>query len=112
MPFSKTEIKKVEANQEAACAKYSAKSNIRINRMKAINASMNEQGLTQKQKNERYDYSMAHLNDGLEDSEQLKDKCDALNKKLDEMYEANHKAGDKYLDQRKHQWFEAVIWRL
>jgi hypothetical protein len=64
--------------------------------MKAINASMNEQGLTQKQKNAKYDYSMAHLNDGLEDSEQWKDKCDALNKQLDQLYEANHKAGDKY----------------
>lgn len=101
MPFSKAEIKQVEANQEATCAKYSAKSNIRIKRMKEINASMNEQGLTQRQKSERYDYSMAHLNDGLEDSEQLKDKCDALNKKLDEMYKANHIAGDQYLDQRK-----------
>lgn len=70
---------------------------------------MDEQGLTQKQKNERYDYSMTHLNEGLEDSEELKDKCDALNKKLDEMYDANHKAGDKFLDQRKHQWFEAII---
>ncbi|MGQ2964917.1 hypothetical protein [Methylophilus sp.] len=101
MPFSKAEIKKVEANQEGVCAKYSSKANIRIKRMKAINAAMNEPGLTQKQKSERYDYSMAHLNDGLEDSEQLKDKCDALNKKLDEMYQANHIAGDKYLDQRK-----------
>jgi predicted transcriptional regulator len=101
MPFSKIEIKKVEAEQEATCAKYSTKSNIRIKRMKEINASMNEQGLTQKQKTERYDYLMAHLNDGLEDSEQLKDKCDALVKRLYEMYEANHIAGDKYLDQRK-----------
>jgi hypothetical protein len=101
MPFSKAEIKKVEANQEAACAKYSNKANIRIQRMKAINAAMNEPGLPQKQKTERYDAAMAHLNDGLEDSEQLKDKCDALNKKLDEMYKANHIAGDKYLDQRK-----------
>lgn len=103
MPFSKVEIKKVEANQEATCAQYSAKANIRIKRMKEINASMNQQGLTQKQKNDRYDYLMSHLNDGLEDSEQLKDKCDALNKKLDEMYEANHIAGDKYLEQRKRQ---------
>jgi hypothetical protein len=104
MPFSKAEIKKVEANQEGTCAKYSAKSNIRINRMKAINASMNEQGLTQKQKNERYDYLMSHLNDGLEDSEQWKDKCDALNKKLDEMYKANQIAGDKYLEQRTRKY--------
>lgn len=101
MPFSKPEIKKIEAEQEAACAKYSAKSNIRIKRMKEINASMNEQVLTPKQKTEKYDYLMSHLNDGLEDSEKLKDKCDGLNKKLDEMYEANHIAGDKYLDQRK-----------
>lgn len=101
MPFSKAEIKKVEANQEGVCAKYSSKANIRIKRMKEINAAMNAPGLTQKQKNDRYDYSMAHLNDGLEDSEQLKDKCDALNKQLDEMYKANHIAGDKYLDQRK-----------
>jgi hypothetical protein len=104
MPFSKAEIKKVEANQEAVCAKYSAKSNIRIKRMKAINASMDEQGLTQKQKNERYDYLMSHLNDGLEDSEQWKDKCDALNKKLDEMYKANQIAGDKYLEQRTRKY--------
>lgn len=102
LPFSKAEIKKVEANQEGVCAKYSAKANIRIQRMKAINAATNEQGLSQKQKNDRYDYSMAHLNDGLEDSEQWKDKCDALNKQLDEMYQANHVAGDKYLDQRKN----------
>jgi hypothetical protein len=101
MPFSKAEIKKVEANQEAACAKYSYKSNIRIKRMKAINAAMNEPGLTQKQKTDRYDAAMAHLNDGLEDSEQLKDKCDALNKKLDDMYQANHIAGDQYLNQRQ-----------
>jgi hypothetical protein len=100
LPFSKPEIKKVEANQEGVCAKYSAKANIRIKRMKAINAAMDEQGLTQKQKNDRYKYSMAHLNDGLEDSEQWKDKCDALNKKLDEMYKANQIAGDKYLEQR------------
>lgn len=100
LPFSKAEIKKVEANQEGVCAKYSAKANIRIKRMKAINAAMDEQGLTQKQKNDRYDYSMAHLNDGLEDSEQWKDKCDALNKQLDEMYKANQLAGDKYLEQR------------
>ncbi|WP_229007657.1 hypothetical protein [Methylophilus sp. Leaf408] len=104
MPFSKAEIKKVEANQEGICAKYSAKSNIRIKRMKAINASMDEQGLTQKQKNERYDYLMSHLNDGLEDSEQWKDKCDALNKKLDEMYKANQIAGDKYLEQRTRKY--------
>lgn len=100
LPFSKAEIKKVEANQAGVCAKYSAKANIRIKRMKAINAAMDEQGLTQKQKNDRYDYSMAHLNDGLEDSEQWKDKCDALNKQLDEMYKANQIAGDKYLEQR------------
>jgi type IV pilus biogenesis protein CpaD/CtpE len=30
MPFSKPEIKKVETNQEATCAIYAAKSNIRI----------------------------------------------------------------------------------
>lgn len=101
MPFSKAEIKKVEANQEATCAEYSTKSNIRIKRITEINASMNEQGLTQKQKNERYDYLMSHINDGLEEAEQLKDKCDALNKRLDEIYKANHIAGDKYLDQRK-----------
>lgn len=100
MPFSKAEIKKVEANQEAACAAYSTKSNIRIKRITEINASLNEPGLTQKQKNERYDYLMSHINDGLEEAEQLKDKCDALNKRLDEMYKANHIAGDKFLDQR------------
>lgn len=101
MPFSKAEIKKVEANQEATCTEYSTKSNIRIKRITEINASMNEQGLTQKQKSERYDYLMSHINDGLEEAEQLKDKCDALNKRLDEMYKENHIAGDKYLDQRK-----------
>ncbi|MGP1715831.1 MAG: hypothetical protein ACTS9Y_01505 [Methylophilus sp.] len=101
MPFSKAEIKKIEAEQEATCAKYSRKANIRIKRMKEINASMNQQGLSQKQKNQQYDEAMAHLNDGLEDSEQLKDRCDALNKRLDEMYAANHLAGDQYLDQRK-----------
>lgn len=101
MPFPKAEIKKIEAQQEATCAKYAAKSNVRIKRMKAINASMNEYGLTQKQKKERYHDAMTHLNDGLEDSEELKDKCDALNKKLDEMYKANHIAGDHYLNQRK-----------
>ncbi len=104
LPFSKAEIKKVEANQEGVCAKYSAKANIRIKRMKAINAAMDEQGLTQKQKNDRYDYSMSHLNDGLEDSEQWKDKCDALNKQLDEMYKANQIAGDKYLEQRTRKY--------
>ena len=101
MPFSKDEIKKVEANQEATCAEYSTKSNIRLKRIAEINASQNEQGLTQKQKNARYDYLMAHINDGLEEAEQLKNKCDALNKRLDEMYKANHIAGDKYLEQRK-----------
>lgn len=101
MPFSKDEIKKVEANQEATCAEYSAKSNIRLRRVAEINASLNEQGLTQKQKKERYDYLMSHINDGLAEAEQLKDKCDALNKRLDEMYQANHIAGDKYLEQRK-----------
>ena len=101
MPFSKAEIKKVEANQEAACAEYSTKSNIRIKWVEKIHASMNEPGLTQKQKNERYDYLMAHINDGLEEAERLKDKCDALNKMLDEMYKANHIAGDQYLDQQR-----------
>lgn len=100
MPFSKAEIKKVEANQEATCAEYSTKSNIRLKRIAEINASQNEQGLTQKQKNEKRDYLMVHINDGLEEIERLKDKCDALNKRLDEMYEANHIAGDKYLEQR------------
>jgi hypothetical protein len=104
LPFSKAEIKKVEANQEGVCAKYSAKANIRIKRMKAINAAKDEQGLTQKQKKDRYDYSMAHLNDGLEDSEQWKDKCDALNKQLDEMYKANQIAGDRYLEQRTRKY--------
>lgn len=101
LPFSKTEIKKVEANQEATCAQYAAKSNIRIKRMEAINAAMDAKGMTQKQKKAQYDHAMSHLNDGLEDTEQLKDKCDALNKQLDDMYQANHKAGDQYLDQLK-----------
>lgn len=102
MPFSKPEIKKVEANQEAICTQYSVRLNIRRIRMKEINDTMDDQGLTPKQKKEKYDVLMAHLNDGLENTQQLKDKCDALNKKLDEMYEANHVAGDKYLDQRNH----------
>jgi hypothetical protein len=100
MPFSKPEIKKVEANQEATCTQYSVRLNIRRIRRKEINDIMDDQSLTQQQKKEKHDALMAHLNDGLENTQQFKDKCDALNKKLDEMYEANHAAGDKYLDQR------------
>jgi hypothetical protein len=101
LPFSKVEIKKTEAEQEIICAEYSAKSNARLKRIAEMDAASKDRRLTLQQKTEKYNYLMAHLNDGLEEAEQLKDKCDALNKKLDEMYEANHIAGDKFLEQRK-----------
>ena len=101
LPFSKAEIKKIEANQEVICSEYSAKSNARLKRIAEMDAASKDGRLTQNQRSEKYDYLMAHLNDGLEEAEQFKNKCDALNKRLDEMYKANHIAGDKYLEQQK-----------
>ncbi len=101
LPFSKAEIKKTEAEQEIICAEYSAKSNARLNRIAEMDAASKDKRLTPHQKSEKHDYLMAHLNDGLEEAEKLKDKCDALNKRLDEMYEENHTARDKFLEQRK-----------
>ena len=101
LPFSRAEIKKTEAEQEMNCAEYSAKSNARLKRIAEMDAASMDQRLSPHQKSEKHAYLMAHLNDGLEAAEQLKDKCDALNKRLDEMYEANHIAGDKFLEQRK-----------
>lgn len=101
LPFSRAEIKKTEAEQEMICAEYSAKSNARLKRIAEMDAASKDQRLSPLQKSEKRAYLMAHLNDGLEAAEQLKDKCDALNKRLDEMYEANHIAGDKFLEQRK-----------
>ncbi|PPD10591.1 MAG: hypothetical protein CTY26_13005 [Methylophilus sp.] len=66
-----------------------------------MDAASKDKRLTPHQKSEKHGYLMAHLNDGLEEAEKLKDKCDALNKRLDEMYEENHTAGDKFLEQRK-----------